>query len=107
VNIVQAVTRAIEEGDDSCWFMYVRGGCAHSLHVTFRQAPDGWDHDIFRRLARDGESTHGALTHVERLDGSLKPWLLIKTDEYSGAERRLGQRLGAEFRRDHVDRIPA
>jgi hypothetical protein len=104
VNIVQAVTRAIEEGDDSCWFMYVRGGCAHAAHVQFRQSRDGWDHDITKRLGRGEQSVRGGLTHVERDDGSLRPWLLAPQVQ---GDRRKGARLGPEFRKDHLDRIPA
>jgi hypothetical protein len=104
MNIVQAVTRAIEEGQDDCWFMYVRGGAKHAGHVQFRQSPDGFDHDITRRLGRGEESTHGGLTHVERPDGTLRPWLLEPPIQ---GDRRKGQRLGPEFRKDHLERIPA
>lgn len=80
MKITAAVRRAIEEGDDSVWSVYVRGGCAHHLHVSIRCAPDGFDADIMKRLARDGISNRGGLTHVERRDGTLKPSLILPRD---------------------------
>lgn len=77
MKIVEAVKRAIEEDAQECWSAYVRGGCAHYLHVSGRCAPDGFDAEIMRRLARGLESTRAGMTHVERDDGSPRPWLLI------------------------------
>lgn len=87
MRICEAVKRSIEEGDDSVWSIFVKGGCSHHLHVSIRCAPDGFDAEIMRRLAWGLPSTRGGLTHVERRDGSLQPWI-IQQPWFPGEERR-------------------
>lgn len=92
MKIVDAVRRAIDEDCQDCWFIYVRGGSAHHLHVSIRCAPDGFDSEIMRRLARGEQSTRAGMTHVERKDGTLMPWLLLREERRSQAESRIGGR---------------
>jgi len=103
MTIVESVTRAINEGDDSIWAEFVRRGWLHSLHVEICR-PDGWDHRNYRRLVRNDYSSRMALRRYERGDGTFKsmliepPWWVVN--------RREGQRLGPEFRRP-VQRVVA
>jgi hypothetical protein len=97
MKIVAAVIMAIEQGDDSFWYMYTRGGTAHGFHVDYRQCIDGFDAMIFRRLARDEPSIRAGITMSERADGTFKPTLIL--DPIWLNDRRKGPRKGAEFRR--------
>ncbi len=97
MKIVDAVRRSIEEGQDDCWMMYVRGGVAHNFHVTYAQGPDKFDAMIFRRLARGLPSILAGMTMVEREDGSMRPMLIDDPAWYE--DRRKGARKGIEFRR--------
>lgn len=91
MKISQAVRRAIEEDAQEFWSMYVRGGLAHHLHLT-RCAPDGFDSEIMRRLARGDQSTRAGMTHVEREDGTLRPWLLLREERRINEGARIGGR---------------
>ena len=91
MKIVDAVRRAIDEDAQDLWFMYVRRGLAHQLHLT-RAAPDGFDSEIMRRLARGEQSTRAGMTHVERKDGTLQPWLLLREERRVNGGARIGGR---------------
>lgn len=91
MRIVEAVRRAIEEDAQDLWFMFVRRGLVHQLHLT-RCTPDGHDPEIMRRLARGEQSIRAGMTHVERKDGSLQPWLLIHEDRRCEGGARIGGR---------------
>lgn len=86
MRIVDAVRRAIEEDADDLWACFVKGGCAHSLHTATATSPDRNDADIVRRLVRDGVSNRAGMTHVERPDGSQRPWLLITEERRIAGE---------------------
>jgi hypothetical protein len=101
MKIVRAVKMAIEEGDDSLWAVYCRGGCAIHLHHT-QSGPDRTDPEIFGRLARKEQSTRARMTFVEREDGTLRPWLLFTLADF---DRRVGPRLGPEFRKSNIERL--
>jgi hypothetical protein len=99
MRIVEAVKRSINEGDDSLWSEYVRRGWLHSLHVEI-YGPDGRDHRNYRRLVRNDYSSRMALQRFERGDGTFQP-LLIEQPWWI-TDRRQGERLGKEFRRNEV-----
>lgn len=91
MRVVEAVRRAIEEDAQDIWFLYARAGLPHMLHLT-RCAPDGFDGEICRRLARGEQSTRAGMTHVERDDGSLQPWLLIHEERRIEGQSIVGGR---------------
>lgn len=100
MTIVESVTRAINEGSDEFWYMYVRKGTAHGFHVDYRQCIDGFDAQIMRRLARNEPSIRAGITMSERDDGTFKPCLIL--DPIWLNDRRKGERKGIEFRRSAV-----
>jgi hypothetical protein len=103
MRIVDAVRRAIEEDAQEFWSIYTRAGCAHHFHVSVRCAPDGYDAEIMRRLARGEQSTRAGVMHIERADGTLRPTLI--PEPFRGFDRRSGPRLGAEFRKERIERL--
>ncbi len=105
MKIVESVKRAIEEGDDSLWSIFIPGGVAHHSHVTYAQAPDKFDALIFRRLASGLPSILAGMTMVEREDGSMRPMLISDPAWYE--DRRKGVRKGIEFRRQSREKASA
>lgn len=91
MKISDAVRRAIDEDAQHLWYLYVRRGLAHQLHLT-RCSVDGFDSEIMRRLARGEQSTRAGMTHVERRDGTLQPWLLIREERRQEGGSRIGGR---------------
>jgi hypothetical protein len=104
MNIVAAVTAAIESGDDSSWSARIRGGCAHAYHIA-STAPDGRDHLNYRGIAAFGRSQRMGLLLNDAGRGSMRPELIALP--FSESERRVGPRKGPEHRRDLWNRVPA
>jgi hypothetical protein len=96
MNIVAAVTAAIEAGSDN-WADYMpQAMLGHRVHVRYTRT-DAWDAHHFTQLQVVGLSHRARLTHVEREDGSLRPMPIFMFGEL---DRRQGPRLGVEFRRE-------
>ena len=99
--IVEAVKAAIEAGSDD-WAAYLPqvARLPHTQHVAYAQRPDAWDIRAFNQLSRVGRCHRARLAHSERPDGSLRPRLIVLFGEWDGEERRVGERRGAEFRKE-------
>lgn len=102
--IVAAVTTAIEAGSDD-WAAYLPqvARLPHQQHVRYTQSIDAWDIRAFNQLSRVGRCHRARLSHAQREDGSMRPMVIVLFGEWDGEERRIGERRGAEFRREIAD----
>jgi hypothetical protein len=78
MKIADAVRQAVAAGHDE-WELCLPPSerSPHIANWQLEARPDGADAHIFRQLMHGWPSHRARMTHVERRDGTLMPWLIF------------------------------
>lgn len=90
MTIAHAVRNAVAAGQGDRWASFAGPSMlGHVLHVAIAQGPDGFDPMVGSQLAKTGQCFRARFTHIERRDGTFRPWLI---ETVADNDRRVGKR---------------
>jgi hypothetical protein len=83
MKIADAVRKAVDLGDGDQWQLMLPVAYRLTHAQPVRDAlPDRHDPHIFIQLRRGWPCYRARMTHVERRDGSLRPWVILTPADF-------------------------